>query len=87
MDVNLLPFGAGLCALGLAAIVAVPAEAMSRPHAAAVKACSAAREGEPASPVTAIDDRRGGSLVWLTDTDANLWLCSADARSWSMPTA
>jgi hypothetical protein len=30
--------------------------------------------------VTAIDDGRGGSLVWLTDSDANLWLCSADAN-------
>jgi hypothetical protein len=30
-------------------------------------------------PVTAIDDGLGGSLVWLTDSDANLWPCSADA--------
>jgi hypothetical protein len=37
-----------------------------------------ARGGVPATPVTAIDDGRGGSLVWLTDAEANLWLCSAD---------
>jgi hypothetical protein len=29
--------------------------------------------------VTAIDDGLGGSLVWLTDADVNLWVCSADA--------
>jgi hypothetical protein len=29
--------------------------------------------------VTAVEDGRGRSLVWLTDADTNLWLCSADA--------
>jgi hypothetical protein len=32
-----------------------------------------------AALVTAVDDGRGGSLVWLTDRDNNLWLCNADA--------
>jgi hypothetical protein len=74
IDINALSLSAGLCALGLAASPAV-AEA---PHAAAVDACSG-HKGATATPVTAIDNGRGDSLVWLTDSDANLWLCSADA--------
>lgn len=46
-------------------------------HARAVAACIAG-DGGPMEVVTAIDDGRGRSLVWLTDADTNLWLCSAD---------
>lgn len=49
------------------------------PHATAIEACTGHND-LPATPVSAIDDGRGGSLVWLTDTEANLWLCSADAK-------
>jgi hypothetical protein len=40
---------------------------------------------QPASLVTAIDDGRGGSLVWLTDAKANLWFSSTDAAARSTP--
>jgi len=49
-------------------------------HGSALTACRAAGDGEPGEIVTAVDDGRGGSLVWLSDADTNLWLCSADAR-------
>ncbi|MGK2923377.1 MAG: hypothetical protein ACSLE4_11450 [Methyloceanibacter sp.] len=49
-------------------------------HGPAAAACRAAGDGEPGEIVTAVDDGRGGSLVWLTDADTNLWLCSADER-------
>ncbi len=78
MNLKHLPSGAGLAALALAASMTVPAGAADEPHASAIKACSSASAHGPAAVVTAIDDGRGGSLVWLTDANANLWLCSAD---------
>ena len=42
-------------------------------------ACTTANASQPVDFVAAVDDGRGGSLVWLTDADANLWLCNADA--------
>lgn len=77
MNVKTLSLGAGL--LALAGAAAVPAEA-TRSHEAAMEACSIARGAEPALPITAIADGRGGSLVWLTDAEINLWLCSADSE-------
>jgi hypothetical protein len=75
MPINLLRLGA----LGLAAGFAAPVSAAASPHEAAVQACTVQGDGAPARPVTAIADGRGGSLVWLTDEDTNLFLCSADA--------
>jgi len=80
MKFNILSLGLGL-GLGLclpAAGNARPAPAAEHPHAKAIEACAVVGEGAPAKPVTAIADGRGGSLVWLTDAEANLWLCSAD---------
>ena len=65
--------------LALSAFAGIGAGAEADPHATAVKACTTANEHQPASLVTAIDDGRGGSLVWLTDGNADLWFCSADA--------
>jgi hypothetical protein len=73
MNLKHLPLGAGLTALALAA-----SGAADVPHAPAIKACSIASAHGPAAVVTAIDDGRGASLVWLTDANANLWLCNAD---------
>lgn len=84
MPIKTLAFGVRLGvslagALGLG--VAMPAAALASgpPHEAAMDACAVAGDGAPATPVTAIADGRGGSLVWLTDADTNLWLCSAGA--------
>jgi len=74
-----LSLGLGLCLP--AAGNARPAPAVEHPHAKAIEACAVAGEGAPARPVTAVADGRGGSLVWLTDAEANLWLCSADGAS------
>ncbi|HUU66147.1 MAG TPA: hypothetical protein VMW57_02545 [Methyloceanibacter sp.] len=71
--------GVSLGALGLAANLAAPAVAAASPHEAAMRSCAAAGDEGPARPVTAIADGRGGSLVWLTDADTNLFLCSAGA--------
>jgi len=80
MNCKMLSAGSGLWVLGIAAGFGVPAIAVAEtPHASAADACAVVRDGEPATPIAAIDDGRGGSLVWLTDADANLWLCSADA--------
>jgi hypothetical protein len=79
MSLKHLPLGAGFVALALAASLSVPASAKDDPHASAIKACSSASAHQPAVAVTAIDDGRGGSLVWLTDAAANLWLCSVDS--------
>jgi hypothetical protein len=62
-----------------ACLFAAPAGAGGEPHEAAVKACAAANGNQPAAFVTAVDDGRGGSLVWLTDANSGLWLCSADS--------
>lgn len=42
-------------------------------------ACRSAGDGTGRAPVTVVDDGRGGSFVWLSDADANLWLCGAGA--------
>jgi hypothetical protein len=75
MPIKMLSLGL----LGLVAGFAAPALAAVSPHEAAVKACAVHGDSGPARPVTAIADGRGGSLVWLTDADTNLFLCSADA--------
>jgi hypothetical protein len=67
----------------LAAILAAlsfggSAGAKSDAHADAVKACTSADGLQSATLVAAIEDGRGGSLVWLADADANLWLCNAN---------
>ena len=69
-----------LAALVLGVNLSVPAGAGTEPHASAVKACTTASAAQPAAFVASVDDGRGGSLVWLTDADANLWLCNADAE-------
>ncbi len=79
MSFRHLSLGAGLVVLALSAFAGIGAGAEADSHAIAVKACTTASEHQPASVVTAIDDGRGGSLVWLTDGEANLWFCSADA--------
>jgi len=68
----------GLCLCPLSA-AAVSAATVAPAHRVAVAACQAAADGVATETVTAIDDGRGGSLVWLTDADANLSLCRADA--------
>jgi hypothetical protein len=73
MNFKYLSFGGGL-----AASLTLPASAETGPHAPAVKACTAANAYQPVIFIAAVDDGRGGSLVWLTDADANLWLCNAD---------
>jgi hypothetical protein len=76
-----LSFGAGLAALALVAVPAMPAAAETDPDLPAVKACTTADIAQSAVAfVASADDGRGGSLVWLTDEDANLWLCNADAE-------
>ena len=78
INFNLLSW-ASLCLLALAAPGMAAADVVPR-HGSAAAACRAAGDGEPGEIVTAVNDGRGGSLVWLTDADTNLWLCSADAR-------
>jgi len=72
--------GAVLAALVFSASVSGQASAESDLHAAAVHACSTANAAQPVEFVAAVDDGRGGSLVWITDAAANLWLCNADAE-------
>jgi hypothetical protein len=79
MNLGHLSLGAGLVVLALSTFAGIGAGADADPGATAVKACTTANGHQPASLVTAIDDGRGGSLVWLTDGEANLWFCSADA--------
>jgi hypothetical protein len=78
MKFRRLSLGAGLVVPALLAFTGIGASAEANTHTAAVKACTTAN-GHPAKLVTAVDDGLGGSLVWLTDADANLWVCSADA--------
>ncbi len=69
-----------LAALVTGASFSLPASAGTDDlHASAVHACTTANASQPVDFVAAVDDGRGGSLVWLTDADANLWLCNADA--------
>jgi hypothetical protein len=79
MKLGRLSLSAGLVVPALLTLTGIGAGAEPDAHAAAVKACATANGHQPAKLVTAIDDGRGGSLVWLTDSDANLWVCSADA--------
>jgi hypothetical protein len=72
--------GAVLAALVFTASLSGPSSAGSDLHAAAVHACTTANASQPVDFVAAVDDGRGGSLIWLTDADANLWLCNADAE-------
>ncbi len=78
MRIAQLSLCAGLGAIAAAGLLSVPAKAGGDPHEAAAQACAAANANQPAAIITAVDDGRGGSLVWLTDADAGLWLCSAD---------
>jgi hypothetical protein len=68
-----------LAALAMGVSLGGPASAEDQLHASPVNACTAAN-AQPVAFVAAVDDGRGGSLVWLTDADANLWLCNADAE-------
>jgi hypothetical protein len=79
MRLRHLSLGAGLVLPALLAFAGAGAGAEVDAQTVAVKACTSASGHQPAKLVTAIDDGRGGSLVWLTDADANLWVCSADA--------
>lgn len=72
--------GAILAALVFGASVSGSASAATDLHASAVHACTTANSSQPVEFVAAVDDGRGGSLVWLTDADANLWLCNADVE-------
>jgi hypothetical protein len=76
MKSKFLSAGTGLSALAVVSLT-VPAAAIAGPHEAAVRACAGANAHQPATLVVAIDDGRGGSLVWLADANANLSLCSA----------
>jgi hypothetical protein len=71
--------GASLGALTLLGFATL-GQAGDDTRAVAIDACMGANAHHPARIVTAIDDGRGGSLVWLTDNEANLWVCSADAE-------
>jgi hypothetical protein len=73
MEFKRLSLGAGLAVPVLLAFTGSGAGAKAGTHTTAVNG------HQPAKSVTAIDDGLGGSLVWLTDSDANLWVCSADA--------
>lgn len=75
-----LSFAAILAALVVGASLSVPASAEADIHASAIEACTTANASQPVDFVAVVDDGRGGSLVWLTDADANLWLCNADAE-------
>lgn len=67
-----------LAAILAALVFGGSAGANTDPHAAAVKACTAGGGLQSAALVAVVDDGRGGSLVWLVDADANLWLCNAN---------
>jgi len=72
--------GAVLAALVFTANAVGPASAETDLHAAAVHACTTTNATQPVEFVAAVDDGRGGRLVWLTDAASNLWLCNADAE-------
>lgn len=77
MNIRPLRLIAGFCAV--AASFAGPGATAESAHDVALKACVAAH-GHAATPITAVADGHGGSLVWLTDQEDNLWLCNADAE-------
>jgi hypothetical protein len=68
------------CLAAILAALAFGGSAGAKPdaHAAAVKACMSADGLQSATLVAAVDDGRGGSLVWLYDTGTALWLCNAN---------
>ena len=69
---------ASVAALAGAAGMTLPAGAHTGGNTAAVEVCMGANQQQPATLVTIVDDSQGGSLVWLTDANANLWFCRAD---------
>jgi hypothetical protein len=68
------------CIAAILAAFAFGGSAGAKPdaHAAAVKACMSADGLQSATFVAAVEDGRGGSLVWLNDAGAALWLCNAN---------
>lgn len=80
MHIKLLRSRFGLSLLGIVASAAVPVTATETSQVLAIEACTASGAVAPADAVAAVADGRGGSLVWLTDAEANLWLCNADAQ-------
>jgi hypothetical protein len=68
------------CIAAILAALAFGGSAGAKPeaHAAAIKACTAADGLQSATFVAAVEDGRGGSLVWLNDAEAALWLCNAN---------
>jgi hypothetical protein len=79
MEFAYFSLAAILAALALGASFSLPASAGTDLNASAVHACTTANASQPGDFVAEVDDGRGGSLVWLTDADTNLWLCNADA--------
>jgi hypothetical protein len=75
---------AAVLTFGTAAVAAPqqrPAQQAPRPaqeHAAAARACSQINEYQPARFVSAVNDGRGNLVVWVRDTDGDLWMCNAD---------
>jgi hypothetical protein len=80
MKHNTMLLSASMAALvfaTLAATSAVSAQAANN-HNTAINACTTANEYQPVNVVAAIDNGSGYTLVWLTDTDGDLWMCHAD---------
>lgn len=75
-----MPLGLGLGLLAFATASGGFAAEFALAHQTAAAACEAADDGRPHKTVAVVGDDRGASLVWLTDADTNLWLCSADAE-------
>ncbi len=80
MNIRLLRSRFGLSLLGIAASAVVPVKATEPSQGLAIEACTASGAVAPAEAIAAVADGRGGSLVWLTDAEASLWLCNADAQ-------
>ena len=81
MKLNYVMMSASMAALTLAALTVSPAvSAPATNHDVAIKACTVANIYQPVEVVTAIDNGKGYSLVWLTDTDGDLWMCHADNK-------
>jgi hypothetical protein len=83
MKTNPLILSAGLALLASAGLLFAPVNAatVEPSHEAAIKACSAVNPKQPVTVVSAVNDGSGigFSLVWLNDSDGNLWMCDADA--------
>ena len=79
MKLNSMMKGAPLAVLALAALTVSPAvSAPASSHAAAISACTTANDYQPVDVVTGLDNGAGYTLVWLTDTDGDLWMCHAN---------